>query len=241
MHGESTGDPCGLDPGFWILDSLPRMKRQVIRYRNGGTETDLQVQTGDGGYVSLDVTGFNNTPVAGFSAISEGRASWDEGASWTNLGAFTDDNLELRNATTGGVLYIDTTGIHTAGSEQVNFGGTFDAFNSLIALRDLLRNENGLPNSEIESRLTQMLGELDTVSENLLEGLRDLGARSAHLDLTENRMSSLELTLQEALSRDQDVDITEAVLELNQGEVAYQGALQISANTMKLSLMNFLS
>jgi flagellar hook-associated protein 3 FlgL len=79
------------------------------------------------------------------------------------------------------------------------------------------------------------------VSENLLEGLRDVGARSAHLDLTESRMSSLELTLEEALSRDRDVDITEAVLELNQGEVAYQGALQVSARSMQMSLLNFLS
>ncbi|PIE22975.1 MAG: flagellar hook-associated protein 3 [Planctomycetota bacterium] len=206
-----------------------------------GSETDLQVQTSNGSFVSLDTTGFNNTSVTGFNSISQARASWDNGASWTSLGNFSDTNLDLHNATTGRVLFIDTSGIHTAGSEQVNFGGTFDAFNSLIAVRDLLNNENGLTNNEVASRLTDMLGELDTVSENLLEGLRDLGARSAQLDMTENRMSSLELTLQQALSRDRDVDITEAVLELNKGEIAYQGALQVSANTMQLSLLNFLS
>jgi flagellar hook-associated protein 3 FlgL len=206
-----------------------------------GAETDLEIPTANGSSVFLDMTGFDNTPVAGFPTISEGRASWDGGASWTDLGDFTSSNLELRNATTGNILYIDTTGIWQTGSEQVNFNGTFDVFNSLIGLRDLLNNTQGLPSNEVAERLTALLGELDTVSENLLEGLRDVGARSAHLDLTESRMSSLELTLEEALSRDRDVDITEAVLELNQGEVAYQGALQVSARSMQMSLLNFLS
>jgi flagellar hook-associated protein 3 FlgL len=42
-----------------------------------GAETDLEIPTANGSSVFLDMTGFDNTPVAGFPTISEGRASWD--------------------------------------------------------------------------------------------------------------------------------------------------------------------
>ncbi len=205
-----------------------------------GSETNLEIQTGTGELVYLDMSGFNGTPQAGFNVTSQARMSWDGGNSWTPVTDFTQTNVEVRNAQTGKVLYVDASGIQRAGKDQVTFGGTFDAFNSLVALRDLLNNTQNLSPSELSSRLTQIAGELDAVGENLIESLRDVGARSAQLDMTKNRMSTLELTLQEALSRDMDVDISEAILKLNQTDISFQASLQVGARAIQTSLLNFL-
>ena len=46
------------------------------------------------------------------------------------------DNAAVRNSYDDSVLNVDVTNLTRTGSEDVKFGGTFDAFTTLIALRD---------------------------------------------------------------------------------------------------------
>ncbi len=202
------------------------------------SSTDLQIPTGNGGVVYLNMSTYTGGSAAG-TFTSTGRMSWDGGQSYTAID-FSSSNQQLVHADTGEVLNVDSTGIVKTGKDLVTFGGTFDPFNVLIALRDLLENDAGLPVDEQQKRLTSLIGEIEAVTEHVLEGLRDLGARSAHLDLTESRMSRLELSMQESLSRDQDIDLSEVILKMTQRDTSYQASLAVGAKVITTSLLDFL-
>ncbi len=204
------------------------------------TSTNLRVPVGapDGDPVYLDLSGYTGGATTG-SLTSTARMSWDAGQTWTDVD-FTQKNQQLGHASTGRVLNVNATGITRAGSDEVVFAGTFDPFHALIALRDLLNNKENLSQEEVGKKITEMIGELDSAADQVLEGLRDLGARSAQLDLTRNRMSTLELTLQQSLSRDSDIDIAETVLRMTQTDTAYQASLAVGARVISQTLLDYL-
>jgi flagellar hook-associated protein 3 FlgL len=205
----------------------------------GANQVRVQVGTGPQEIV-IDIAGSYTTPGTTTGTMtSEGQATWDEGKSWTNLD-YSQGNLQVKNSLTGAVLNLDAQGIARTGSEQVTFGGTFDAFNVLVALRDTLDNAEGASPGDVSKRLTAMIGEIDIVFDQLLEGLRDLGARGSQIDLTKDRMSRMELTLEEALSRDRDIDISEVILRMTQQDTAFQAALAVGGRIMNQSLLDYL-
>ena len=203
--------------------------------------TEIEVQVGLGPHtIQLDVSAAYATPgTTSGTLTSEGRASWDGGESWTALD-YSQENLQIKHAGTGAVLNLDARGITQTGNEQVTFGGTFDAFNVLMALRDTLENEDGANADDVSKRLTSLVGEIDVVFNQMLEGLREMGARGSQLDLTKDRMSRMELTLEESLSRDRDIDLSEVILRMSQQDTAYQTALAVGGRVMGQSLLDYL-
>jgi len=201
----------------------------------------VRVQVGNGPQeIVLDVAGTYTTPATTTGTMtSEGRASLDGGKSWTALD-YSQANLQIKNSSTGGVLNLDARGITQTGKEQVTFGGTFDAFNVLTALKDTLENADGASSFTVSERLTSMIGELDSVFDQMLEGVRDLGARGSQIDLTKDRMSRLELTMEEAVSRDRDIDISAVILRMTQQDTAYQSALAVGGRIMNQSLLDYM-
>ena len=74
--------------------------------------------------------------------------SIDGGLSTVNTNG-TDTNLAVTDSQTGEVLYVDTTGITGTGSDLVRIPGTYDIFNTLITIREVLENQNGLSDAQV--------------------------------------------------------------------------------------------
>ncbi len=202
------------------------------------TSTDLQIQTSAGDSVFLDLSAYTGASVSG-TLTSEGKMTWDGGGTYTNID-FSSTNLHVKNDTKGEILAVDATSIVRTGTEMISFKGTYDAFNSLVALRDLLQNKGGLSGGEQAKQLTALIGEIDKVGELVLESLRNIGAKSANLDTTKDRMGRLELSMDAALSRDEDVDLSEVILKMTQRDTSYQASLQVGARVISTSLLDFL-
>jgi len=64
-------------------------------------------------------------------------------------------NQVVTNGTTGAVTNVDSTNIRSTGTDNLNYTGTFDAFQSLIALRDDLRNTRGLSSADQAQALSR--------------------------------------------------------------------------------------
>lgn len=204
-----------------------------------GTGTDVAVPVGDTGKaVFLDLSGYGGGNASG-SFTSEGRMTWDEGKTWTPID-FSAVNQQLTNAATGEVLNVDSTGINGTGLTELRFSGTFDVFSSLIRLRDLLTDSDGLGPAEVTQRITSLIGDLDQATDKILESLRTVGARGSQLELTRGRMTSLELTMRESLSREEDVDIAETILNMTKADTSYQASLQVGARVIQRTLLDFL-
>lgn len=200
--------------------------------------TNTAFTTADGRTISLTVTGV--PAVTNGTFTSRASLSTDGGQTSTEISDFSADSVAVTNSFDGNVLYVDPRNLTRAGGEQVKFSGTFDAFTTLITMRDLLRNEGGLPDAEIRDRIAQMLTEVDSAHDAVLDGVRELGFRSSSMDVLQNRVEGLSISRMDSLSLVQDSDLAESALELQRQDLSYQAALQVSARVMQTSLQSFL-
>ncbi|MEZ6038065.1 MAG: flagellar hook-associated protein FlgL [Planctomycetota bacterium] len=200
--------------------------------------TDTTFTTADGREISLTVTGVPATTSGTFTAAA--RLSTDGGVSSTLVDDFSADNVAVGNSLDGTRLYVDATGIARAGSEDVRFNGTFDAFTTIAQLRDLLRNDDAMPESAVRDRIAELMNEVDTAHDSVLDGLRELGFRSSSMDVLQNRVEGLRVSRAESLSLVEDSDIAESILELQRQDLSYQAALQVSARVVQTTLQGFL-
>lgn len=193
--------------------------------------------TADGRRISLTVTGVPATTTGTFTARA--GLSTDGGQTITEIASFGAD-VQVANSYDGSVLNVDVGALTSTGSEDVKYSGTFDAFTTLLSLRDMLANDSGLPNQTVRDRIAQMLTEVDGAHDAVLDGLRELGFRSSSMDVLKNRVEGLRVARTESLSIVEDTDIAESILELQRQDLSYQAALQVSARVIQTSLQNFL-
>lgn len=86
-------------------------------------------------------------------------------------------------------------------------------------------------------------GHLDTINtaqSRLHTAQATLGARLASIEKLEHRNSGITTELRSALSEAEDVDLTDAILNLKTQEAAYTAALSVSGRILDRSLLDFL-
>jgi flagellar hook-associated protein 3 FlgL len=184
------------------------------------------------------MSGFTPATQTG-SLVSNARMTTDGGASFTAVD-FASTNQTVHDSRTDTTLNVDSTGITRTGTDDVKFGGTFDVFTSLLALRDALANTTGLGDVEAGHRISSLVNDLDFAHDAVLKGLQEHGGRAERLTLMGRRLDGLELTLTESLSREQDTDIAEAILDLNKSDLTYRASLAVGARLLQTSLLDFL-
>lgn len=84
------------------------------------------------------------------------------------------------------------------------------------------------------------ISSLEKLMDDLANQISDFGARANRIDVQTQIYTNLELSNKESLSEQEDTDVIKALMELKAKEVAYEAALSAAAQTMKLSLVNFL-
>ncbi len=112
------------------------------------------------------------------------------------------------------------------------FGGTL--FDMVIRLRDSLYMNDS------EDTGSRALGGMDLAIENILKYRTDLGARSSRLQIVKSRIMQDKTNIEDILSKNEDVDITEAVTKLKMLEVAHKAALGVTARVIQPTLLDFL-
>lgn len=108
-----------------------------------------------------------------------------------------------------------------------------DAFNTLIALRDGLANND---TDQIGSQIEKLLNQMDTVTS--IQGTN--GAIYNRLEVANEIISAEEITVKDALSKIEDTDISEAMMEYSRLESAFNVSLQMGANLLRTNLSNYL-
>ncbi|MBP8301191.1 MAG: flagellar hook-associated protein FlgL [Planctomycetes bacterium] len=200
--------------------------------------TDGAFVTSDGRTISLTVTGVPATTTGTFTA--KAGLSTDGGQTVTEISDFSAASVQVANSFDQTVMNLNPENLTRTGSEVVKFEGTFDAFTTLVTLRDLLRNGDGLSDDTVRDRIAQMLSEVDGAHDAVLDGVRELGFRSSSMDVLKNRVEGLRISRTESLSNIQDTDLAEAILDLQRQDMTYQAALQISSQVIQTSLQGFL-
>lgn len=202
-------------------------------------DTDLEVLDANGNSVHLDMSGVQSN-LGGLTVDIDARGtlSLDGGATTTAID-FSSSSMQITNPVTGQVLHVDATGITSAGSEAITFPGTFDLFDSVIAIRDAL-TDGTLDGGTVNGLLNDRIAELDRNLDDITTAMAELGARSNRLESSRNRLLDLELTVVEQQSEIEDADLSEATLNLSRYESLYQASLVMASRISQISYLNYI-
>lgn len=108
------------------------------------------------------------------------------------------------------------------------------AVNALIKLREDLENGN------VEALSGEDLEMLDQALDQVLRWRAEAGARANRLELVQTRLQETEINVSGLLSRVEDVDVAEAIMNLKMEENVYRLALASGARIIQPSLLDFL-
>jgi len=169
------------------------------------------------------------------------KLSIDDGASSVivPLGG-GDTNQAVTDLKTGKVLYVDSTEINSTGVEMVSISGTYDIFNTLISIRDILKNEKGLTDAQVKELINNSLNSLEEISNLLVQTEVSVGSKIGFSDNLKESLTDLKYNTEDELTRLTEADIAQVAIDLSRREVLYQMSLSVAAKLMSMSLLDYI-
>jgi flagellar hook-associated protein 3 FlgL len=107
-------------------------------------------------------------------------------------------------------------------------------------LRDLI---NGFENTDLEAGSTQIRATVDPLQDahvQIMNKRSEAGPKLYRLQATEEHWSQVKTTVQNAIGREEDIDVAQAIIELKNLETAYESTLAAASRIIQPSLVNFL-
>lgn len=116
-----------------------------------------------------------------------------------------------------------------------------DLLNQLVGLRQSITALSVDPNdATAQAGVTSALGALTTGEDTLLTVHTGVGARVTRLQAAVTRVNALSDGLTELISKQEDLDVPKAILELATVDSSYQLSLQMGARIVQPTLLDFL-
>jgi flagellar hook-associated protein 3 FlgL len=162
----------------------------------------------------------HQTDTAPFSRDADYNATYDGDDG--DIRIIVGDNLDIK--------------INVTGEDALRSG--VDVFD---ALRDLI---NGLEDPDTTAGTAQIATQITPLS-NALDQIKDVRAEAAstfiQLETTENQLANFKLNVEDMLSDTEDVDMAQAIVELQIQKTAYETSLATAAEILQRSLIDFLT
>jgi flagellar hook-associated protein 3 FlgL len=136
------------------------------------------------------------------------------------------------SANTASVPISSSTTVSPSTDATTNHG-LADFINNLVSLRDALTSND-------TSAAATASTNLDTTENTIINAISEAGAVQSRIQINQSQMTSQATNLQQFVSNDRDVDMSQAMVELSQTQVAYQAALQSTTTIMSKSLLDYL-
>ncbi len=166
--------------------------------------------------------------------------SIDGGTTKISVAAAADiTNIAVTNAA-GKVLYVNASAITTTGTDVITIPGSYDLFETLISIRDTLRNDAGLPTNQLQEVLRNAVDWAGEVSELLLQTQVRVGSRTGYLENLNITLDNLEFDIVDEKTALGDADIAQLAVDLARRTILYEMSLNVAGKLMSLSLLDFL-
>jgi len=134
----------------------------------------------------------------------------------------------------------DDININVTGSDLFNSGTDAAALTDKSALIDTFDVFiAGLDSADHEA-IGNLLGRIDSDMANILRVRSGVGARMNRLELTGNRLGDDFINFTKLMSKNEDVDMAEAIMNLQNEENVYRASLSAGAKVIQPSLVDFL-
>lgn len=136
----------------------------------------------------------------------------------------------------------DDININVPGGELFNDGGvasTIPPNDRGKLIRDFDNLITALGNGD-QGAIDGIIGNIDDDIDNLLRIRADVGARQNRLELTANRLDSDSINFTKLMSENEDVDMSETIINLKNEENVYRASLAGGARIIMPTLVDFL-
>ncbi len=133
----------------------------------------------------------------------------------------------------------DNININVTGSALFN-NGSAAVENQVPSMIKMFDDVIGFMNAGQYAQTSSALDTFDSEINNLLKIRADIGARQNRLDLTEDRMSNDLVNMTDRMSKNEDADPAETIMNLKMEENVYQASLAGGARIIQQTLVDFL-
>ncbi len=212
---------------------------QEVVIADAADPQNLQLINENGDIAYVDVSGYGGVWDGNFTIAAGGTMPVNGGVDTVNID-FASDTQKVTDSETGKLLYVDSTGISRVGAEAVRVPGTYDVFETLIHLRDVLKNERGLSVSDQTLLLDKGLAAIEESMEGIGVQLTVVGSRLQATDKLKYTLDSLKANANMEIASLEDADIVSLAVKLARGQTLYQMALQTASKLLSLSLLDFI-
>ena len=168
-----------------------------------------------------EIVSLSNTNVAGnyiFSGMKTDTIPFDQYGNYSG-----DNNAFAIKISKNSTIEIGSDG-------DAVFGTVFD---TLIDLKDALQNDDV---GGIQDAMDNLNGHFDDITAKI----SDVGAKMNRMEIKDKIYQDFDFTNTERLSKIEDADIAEAIMNVKAAELTYQAALASSSKVMTLTLMDYL-
>jgi flagellin-like hook-associated protein FlgL len=201
-------------------------------------DTNLRVEGPGGNIVYLDLSAVTAGFQGSVAIAADGTLSTDGGLTTTPI-TFAA-NQQIVDSRTGAVTNVNSTSVRQAGDAAVEYPGTYDAFQALIALRDDLLNTRGLSAHDQIEAVSGRVAELDRVRTHVLDAVGRRSTDLQNLDAIESHLQDLQLTTRKLLTDRGGADLSEVVIRMQSEQNLLQLSLAGFARILDQNLLDYL-
>jgi len=149
----------------------------------------------------------------------------------------TDNSVTYNGDNTAFTIKIGRDATVQVGSDgEAVFGTSGEADDIFKTLNDL---KTALENNNVDG-IQEAMTKLDDHFDHISAKISDVGSKVNRMEIKENILQDMNITNTERLSKIEDADITEAIMDLKAKELAYQAALAAAAKLLRVSLVDYL-
>ena len=211
-----------------VTDSLHRARELAVQAANGTLSASdrgaIQSEINQIQQHVLDLTNSKYGAYFLFSGTRTDQKGYTQANPSTTAGAYQGNSAQvLREISPGVTVAINVDPTST-------FDPVFTALNQL---------QTGLTTSDTTT-LENSLASFDTALDSVSTARGQLGARVNRLDAQKQRQDSVSVNLTGLLSNVKDVDMAAAITNFSTAQTVFQASLKASAQSMQLSLLDFL-
>lgn len=219
-----------------ITDVMHRLREITVQASNGtNTGDDLTKLSAEADQLRTQMVHLANATYAGryiFSGYKTDKPLMDDNGDFL-INVQNDEKIKFE------IGIGDDIDINVTGGDLFNGGadGTTVTQGVLMATFDQVVTAM---NTNDKATLTGLLSNIDQNMDNLLRVRAGLGARMNRVELTSNRLDDDNVNFTKLMSKNEDVDIAEAIMNLNNEENVYKASLSTGARVIQQSLVDFL-
>lgn len=224
-----------------VGDVLQRTRELVVQSANDTySGEDLKQITKEVEQLKEQIIKVSNTKFAGRAIFTGYKTDSDLLDSNGNYLINLDSTEKSRyNVGPSDTVEVNVVGNELFGLDGGNYGDNVASGNKSKIVQvfdDIINGLNTDNNVDIENGIS----DIDDTIENLLSVRAEIGAKVNRLDLNNNRLEEQNLTVTKLLSKNEDVDMAETIMNLKTQENVYKASLSAGARVIQPTLIDFL-